>query len=311
MRIRATVLMVLTMGLMMGCAAKPFKPDLTHTYDRVQPQAVMVDGHQLVYTVIGKGPPVILLHGFGAQGWMWEHQQAALGQHFTVYTLDLPGHGYSDRPAIAYTPDVFIDSVKGFMTKLDLPHATLIGHSMGAGVAMGIALKYPEMTEKIILIGGFPQGVSEKASLMAYRVFLRFEPVFLLRIGFYFSGKGLLRATLEKLVVDTSLITDDVNERAYRFRTFAGSARALFSTRDNIQQWEKHYAPRIQEITVPTLVMWGTHDPLFPLEVGEELHQQIPGSSFVKVADAGHLTMWEKPEESNATIFDFLLGKDE
>ena len=293
---------------MMGCAPKPFKPNLTHTYNRVQPKAVIVDGHQLIYTVIGEGPPIILLHGFGAQGWMWEYQQEALAQHFSVYTLDLLGYGYSDRPDIAYTPDLFIDSVKGFMSELNIAQATLIGNSLGAGVAMGMTLKYPHLTDKIILIGGFPQGASEKAALMAYRIFLRFKPSFLLRIGFSLSGKSFLRSTLKNLVVDKSLITDDVTDRAYRFRTFAGSAHVLFSTRNNIQRWENHYAPRISEITTPTLIMWGTRDPLFPLPVGEELHQQIPHSMFLAIENAGHLTMWEKPEATNSAILEFLLS---
>ena len=301
---------MIMMAWMMGCALKPFTPDLTHTYDRIQPKAISVDGHQLVYTVTGDGPPIILLHGFGAQGWMWEYQQEALAKHFTVYTLDLLGYGYSDRPDIAYTPDAFIDSVKGFMSELDIARATLIGHSLGAGVAMGMALNYPRLTDKLVLIGGFPQGVSEKAALMAYRVFLRFEPVVLLRIGFHLSGKGLLRATLEQLVVDKLLITDDVLDRAYRFRAFAGSAHALFSTRNNIPRWEEHYAPRITEIATPTLIMWGTDDPLFPLAVGEELHQQIPKSVFQAIEDAGHLTMWEKPEETNSAILEFLLSAE-
>ncbi|HIA14363.1 MAG TPA: alpha/beta hydrolase [Nitrospirales bacterium] len=309
MKTSAAVVAVIMMGWMMGCAPKPFKPDLTHTYNRIQPKAITVDGYQLVYTVTGNGPPIILLHGFGAQGWMWEYQQEALAKYFTVYTLDLLGHGYSDRPHIAYTPDLFIDSVKGFMTELEMTRATLIGNSLGAGVAMGIALNYPHLTDKLVLIGGFPQGVSEKAALMAYRVFLRFEPVFLLRIGFHLSGKGLLRSTLEKLVVDKSLITDDVIERAYKFRKLAGSAHALFSSRNNIRRWEEHYAPRIPEITTPTLVVWGTEDPLFPIPVGEELHQQIPNSKFRGIKGAGHLTMWEKPEETNAAILEFRLGK--
>ena len=310
MKLNAAIAAVIMIGVMMGCAQKPFKPDHTHTYDRIQPKAVMVDGHQLVYTVSGEGPSLILLHGFGAQGWMWEHQQEAFAKHFTVYTLDLLGHGYSDRPHLAYTPDVFIDSVKGFMSELDMTRAHFIGNSLGAGVAMGMAIKYPRSTDKIVLIGGFPQGVKEKAALWAYRVFLNFEPVFLLRIGFHLSGKGLLRSTLDNLVVDKKLITDDVIDRAYRFRTFAGSAHVLFSTRNNIRRWEEHYAPRISDITALTLVMWGAHDPLFPLPVGEELHQQIPNSKFRAIEDAGHLTMWEKPQEANAAILEFLLSAD-
>ena len=276
--------------------------------EHIPPKTVPVDGHTLAYTVTGQGPPLILLHGFGAQGWMWEHQQEALAHHCRVYTLDLLGYGYSDRPKIEYTPDVFIDSVKGCMSALDINRATFIGNSMGAGIAMGMALKYPRLTDRIILIGGFPKGAREKMALTPYRIFLNFEPVFLLRIGFYFSGKGILRSILEKLVVDKSLITDAVVDRAYQFRKLPGSAHSLFSSRNNLRQWETHYAPRISEISTPTLVMWGTHDPLFPLAVGKELHRQIPNSAFLPIEDSGHLTMWEKPQETNTAIVEFLLG---
>ncbi len=301
---------MLVVMTMVGCTPKPFKPNFVHTYNRIQPKAVVINGHQLIYTVTGEGPPIILLHGFGAQGWMWEYQQEALAHHFSVYTLDILGYGYSDRPNIAYTPDLFVNSVKGFMSKLDIDQATLIGNSLGAGIAMGMALKYPHLTDSIVLIGGFPQRVKEKVSLPSYRAFLRFKPEFLLRIGFSLSGKRLLRSTLESLVVDKSLITNDVINRAYQFRTFSGSAHSLFSTRNNLQQWEEHYAPLISEIETPTLILWGTDDPLFPLPVGEELHHQIQNSSFLPIKNAGHLPMWEKPKETNLSIIKFLLPTD-
>ena len=302
----ATIAAMIAMGWVMGCTARPLKPASHHANDTIQLKTIVIDGHTLAYTVAGKGPPVVLLHGFGAQGWMWEHQQEALAPHFTVYTLDLLGHGYSDRPKLEYTPDLFIDSVKGFISTLAINRAAFIGNSMGAGVAMGMALKHPQLTRGIVLISGFPKGVAKKASLPAYRIFLTFKPEILLRIGFYFSGKGFLRSILKALVVDKSLITDDIVDRAYRFRTFPGSAHALFSTRNNLYQWEEQYAPRISEISTPTLVMWGTQDSLFPLTVGEELHQQIPNSTFLPVKDAGHLAMWEKPHETNTAIVEFL-----
>jgi len=306
MRVNATIILLMIMGLIMGCAPKTPKVDLTDTYKRISFKTTTINRHELAYTVTGTGPPIILLHGFAAQGWMWEHQQSDLAKKFTVYTIDLLGHGYSDRPHIAYTPDVFIDSIKEFISALNLTDPILIGNSMGAGIAIGMAVKYPQVTQKIVLIGGFPQGVREKVALRSYRVFLQFKPEFILRIGAYFSGKSFLRRTLEKLVIEKSLITDDVVDRAYQFRTFPGFSRVLFSIRNNLWQWEEKYAPQIPKISTPTLILWGTHDALFPREVGQELHKKIQNSKFIAIENTGHLSMWEKPKEVNREIIDFL-----
>ena len=88
--------------------------------------------------------------------WQWEHQQHALSQHFRVLTLDLPGSGLSDKPEIDYRPDQMLDFFVGFMDAVQIPQATLVGNSMGAGLAIGMALTHPTRVAKLVLIGGLP-----------------------------------------------------------------------------------------------------------------------------------------------------------
>jgi Predicted hydrolases or acyltransferases (alpha/beta hydrolase superfamily) len=76
--------------------------------------------------------------------WQWEYQQHALAQHFRVLTLDLPGAGLSDKPEIDYRPDQMLDYFVGFMDAVKVPQATLVGNSMGAGLAIGMALTHPD-----------------------------------------------------------------------------------------------------------------------------------------------------------------------
>src|SRR5207245_10374902 len=91
--------------------------------------------------------------------WNWEHQLEALGQHLTLFIPDVLRQGLSDKPRLAYTPDLYVEWLHGFLKAIGLERAALIGHSMGAGLALGLALTHPDRVDRLILISGFPEGV--------------------------------------------------------------------------------------------------------------------------------------------------------
>ena len=115
-------------------------------------RTVLVHDQRIAYLDVGTGPPIILIHGFGGSMWQWEYQQHTLSQHFRVLTLDLPGAGLSDKPEIDYRPDQMLDFFVGFMDAVKIPQATLVGNSMGAGLAIGMALTHPTRVAKLVLI---------------------------------------------------------------------------------------------------------------------------------------------------------------
>ena len=133
----AAVLLFATV-LMSSCSSRPDIPPWFDSIQRLPIHTASVHGHRLAYLDQGQGPPVILLHGFGGSIWQWEYQQAALSTRHRVVTLDLPGSGLSDKPGIDYSPTILMEYLRGFMHELELERATLVGNSMGAGLALSL-----------------------------------------------------------------------------------------------------------------------------------------------------------------------------
>jgi len=246
------------------------------------------------------------LHGYAGAIWNWEHQIEALGQHVTLFIPDVLGQGLSDKPRLAYTPDLYVEWLHGFLKAIGLERAALIGHSMGAGLALGLALTHPDRVDRLILISGFPEGVLTHVRGPYLRFFARAGSGLLFGLAYRLLGRRNFRKFLGGLVWDRSLVTPAVVERAYQLRKQYGKAQPLWSSLEHVEEWETRYAPRLSSVTAPTLLIWGHDDCFLPLSAGEALHRTIPGSRLVVIPDAGHLPMWERPDKVNRLITEFL-----
>ncbi|MGH7258288.1 MAG: alpha/beta fold hydrolase [Nitrospiraceae bacterium] len=301
----ATVL--LASVLMSSCSSRSDIPPWFDSIHRLPIHTASVHGQRLAYLDQGHGPPVILLHGFGGSMWQWEYQQAALSARHRVVTLDLLGSGLSDKPAIDYSPDTLIEYLRGFMHELELERATLVGNSMGAGLAMALALTDPEKVTRLVLISGLPPRVEEALAspIMKRAVDLR-VPVWLAEFGSWLFGTRPTEKILKEIVFDHTLLTPTVMERSNRNRRTPGFIRPLMSLRDHLPQWESRFAPRLNTITHSTLILWGEEDRLFPPQVGHDIHRLIPGSTLHLIPKAGHIPQWERPDIVNGFILSFL-----
>ncbi|MBA3968428.1 MAG: alpha/beta fold hydrolase, partial [Nitrospirales bacterium] len=123
----------------MGCSSLSVLPSRIELIQRVPYQTTRVNNHRIAYLDVGQGPPLILIHGFGGSMWQWEHQYSVLAHTHRVIILDLLGSGLSDKPEEAYTPKHMVEFFRQFMDTLNIPRATLVGNSMGAGLAMAMA----------------------------------------------------------------------------------------------------------------------------------------------------------------------------
>ncbi len=268
---------------------------------------VLVHDQRIAYLDVGAGPPVILIHGFGGSMWQWEHQQHTLSQHFRVLTLDLPGAGLSDKPEIDYRPDQMLGFLVGFMDAVKIQQATVVGNSMGAGLAIGMALAHPTRIAKLILIDGLPQHVMEKLNSPSVRRALETSaPSWLVSFGNILFGGLMIESVLREIVHDPALLTPAVIERSNRNRQRPGFIKPIMTVRENLPLWESGFATRLGEITHPTLVIWGNEDRVFPIAVGEDLHQTIKGSRFIRVPKAGHIPQWERPDLVNQELITFI-----
>ena len=292
---------------MTACSSPSLIPTQFDAIERMPIHTVLVHGQRIAYLDVGAGPPIILIHGFGGSMWQWEYQQHALSQHFRVLTLDLPGAGLSDKPEIDYRPDQMLDYFVGFMDEVKIPQATLAGNSMGAGLAIGMALAHPTRVAKLVLIDGLPQHVLKKLTSPSIRRALETSaPNWLVSFGNMLFGRLMIEPTLREIVHDPALLTPAVIERSNRNRRRPGLIKPVMTVRENLPLWESGFATRLGEITHPTLVLWGEEDRVFPIAVGEELHQTIKGSQFIRIPNAGHIPQWERPDVVNQELITFI-----
>ena len=306
------LILCLVSYLMTACAPPsqipPYFETLERTpIERIPIKTVLVHDQRIAYLDIGTGPPVILIHGFGGSMWQWEHQQHALSQHFRTLTLDLPGSGLSDKPDIDYLPDQMLDFCIGFMDALEISQATLVGNSMGAGLAIGMALTHPTRIDKLVLIDGLPSHVKAKLTSRSFRQALESRaPSWLVSFGNWLFGGLVTESVLKEIVHDHRLLTPAVIERSNRNRRRPGIIKPIMAVRNALPSWETDFAPRLSSITHPTMIIWGEYDRLFPVAVGEELHHRIRGSTFVRVSDAGHMPQWERPDLVNRSLIAYI-----
>jgi pimeloyl-ACP methyl ester carboxylesterase len=290
-----------------ACSSSPDTPAFFEAFERLPVKTVQIQGHRIAYLDHGQGSPVILIHGLGGSLWQWEQQQAALSSAHRLITLDLLGSGLSDKPDIDYTPEVMLTSLREFMDALHLPRASLVGNSLGAGLAIGMALTYPDRVDRLILISGLPDHVHDKTSSpMLRRGIEGWVPEWVIRFGNVLTGRSATRRILKEIVYDHSLLTPAVIERSYRNRSRPGIIHPIVSLMRNLHLWEAGFARQLHEVHHPTLIVWGSQDRLFPPQVGRDLQAVIAGSSFALIPDAGHIPQWERPAAVNSVLLNFL-----
>jgi pimeloyl-ACP methyl ester carboxylesterase len=305
MRIRWMV-SILLMPFFYGCSIPLVRPNRIDWNLSLSPQTIEIQGHRIFYVVKGEGEPVILIHGYGAALWVWEKQIKILSQSYRVYALDLIGHGYSDRPKIDYTPDAYIHFLRDFMDGVGIERATLIGNSMGGGIAWAMAIFYPERVEKLILINCVPPDVLEKVKNESFRTLVAIKDIPLLPYLVIGSrSKNSIKWILQECLSNIKLITPEVLNRQYQLSKIKGTTWVLYSTFKNASD-AKGLKDDLSRIDHPTLLIWGKWDLIFPPAIGEELHQTIRGSKFQVIDKSGHMPMWETPEEVNQAILSFL-----
>ncbi len=263
----------------------------------------------MAYLDSGEGPPVILIHGLGGSMWHWEHQQVALARSCRTITPDLLGSGLSEKPERPYTPTFLLDTFRTFMDTLHLEQATLIGSSMGAGLAIGMSLEHPDRVTSLVLIGGFPATILSNMQSSKTRQFIKHRPaIWLSKLGSRLTGRWSIKRILKEIIHDHALISSMVVERVHRLRFQPGFFHAMYSQLDQIPEWETAFGPRLGNISHATLILWGAHDKIFPPSVGQALHAAIPGSTFLVAPDSGHIPQWENPGFINPAILKFLTG---
>ena len=260
---------------------------------------VMVNGQSVHYIKVGEGKSLILVHGFAGSTYTWRRLIPLLQDRYAVYALDLSGFGLSDKPPEGcYDMDSQGKLLLGFMDALQLPSATLIGHSMGGVVVACAANAAPSRVESLVLIepGFYPHG---GPSFMKYLFF----PLDRLMARQFYS-RSFRKKFLVGSFYNKSLVTDAVVD-AYMVPTRTPNAvESLAHMMTDVGQ--RPYGDVAEKISRPTMLLWGERGVGVKSQDAERLKALIPGSRLEYIQKCGHYIQEEKPEEVASALCDFM-----
>jgi 4,5:9,10-diseco-3-hydroxy-5,9,17-trioxoandrosta-1(10),2-diene-4-oate hydrolase len=281
-------------------------------------RTLTVDGVNIHYFCGGSGSPLVLVHGLGSSAAVeFYFNLEALAANHQVLAIDLPGFGRSDKPAVDYGIDLFAKAVRDLMRSEHIDRAAVMGVSMGGRVALCLALDSPDMVERLILVDAL--GVGAPRPVIAYRLLLtrglgeltlrgtaralrQMNPRTIRRFwSWYMQRPGKVDTILsdERIADHGALMAKPEYRAAYlsALRSIAGS-RTL---RDGILLGD-----RLKDLPMPTLLIWGRHDHIFPPANAEEALRLLPNGRVVIFEECGHTPQMEEPERFNRLVLEFL-----
>jgi pimeloyl-ACP methyl ester carboxylesterase len=265
-------------------------------------------GREIGYLGGGQGPALLMIHGIAVSSEHWRDVLEPLAQRHSVIAPDLPGHGMSGGGPGDYSLGNLASGLRDLLLSLGHERATLVGHSLGGGIAMQFAYQFPEMVERLVLVSSGGLGPEVSPVLRAAAL-----PGADLFIGATASvGEKAGSAVGRALAAIGMRPGPDVAEvaRGYaalaepqRRKAFLATLRSVVGTKgQQVSAADRLYLAE----EVPVLIVWGSRDPIIPARHGEEAHRMLPGSRLEIFEGAGHLPQVEEPLRFISVLERFL-----
>jgi len=274
---------------------------------------IELHGHEVVYRVAGEGPPVVLIHGMVNASRHWEAVAERLAERHLVIAPDLIGHGDSATPRGDYSLGAHASVIRDLLSALGIERATIVGHSLGGGIAMVFFWQFPERVERLALVssGGLGDHVSPLlrtaalpgASALISLASHRRVTGALDRIGVSLRDRGSSLGVQFQAVARALRPLENAGGR----EAFIQTLRAVIDRHgQRVSATDRLYLLR----EMPTLIAWGERDRTIPLEHGLAAQRSIPGSRFVTIPGAAHFPHLERPHELAAALADFIASTE-
>lgn len=274
-----------------------------------EPHETMLHGQRVAYRMAGAGPPIVLIHGVTASSETWRAVWDGLTEAHTVIAPDLLGHGQSAKPRGDYSMGAFASGVRDLVAALDIGPVTIVGHSLGGGVAMQFAYQFPERAQRLALIssGGLGSGVHRllrAATLPGSELVLPLvagaRALSLGRtLGRVLGGVGVQPGTdLLEMARGHASLRDRETRTAF-LQTLRASVD-LGGQR--VQALDRLYLAR----ELPLLIVWGAHDRIIPLAHGRRAHELVPASRLEVFEAAGHFPQLDEPQRFVETLVGWI-----
>ncbi len=257
-----------------------------------------VNGLEIAFRDVGEGFPVVLVHGYTGNSRNWALTAPVLGERFRVISMDLRGHGLSEKPAREedHTYSQMAEDVYQLLVHLGVEEAYVVGHSMGGRVVQEVVLGHPEMFGALVLVDTMGESVPARRGEM-------------LRLSEFAREHGM-EATFDEHV-RTSALTGRLDEnpafvKVWREQFLMTSLEAYVGcVTTATATGMEGTLPRLSSLAMPALVICGENDTPF-LEPTRRLHEALPGSEYVIIEGCGHSPQLEKPAQFNEILLRFL-----
>lgn len=274
-------------------------------------ETAVLHGHRVSYRTAGEGPVILLIHGITGDSRQWNEVIPQLTDRYTVLAPDLLGHGQSAKPRGDYSLGAYAASLRDLLIVLGHRRATVVGHSLGGGIAMQFSYEYPVFCERLVLVdsGGLGREVHpllRAAALPGAELVLPLLAHSRVNLVGEAIGRALGRLGLE-LGHDMAEMTrgyaslSDAEAR----RAFLHTVRAVIDVGgQRVNATDRLYLAQM----IPTLILWGRRDPLIPVDHAEVARQHIPGSRLEILENAGHFPHIEEPVRFARLLLDFVTS---
>jgi pimeloyl-ACP methyl ester carboxylesterase len=272
-------------------------------------QSTVIHGYKRAYRMAGSGPALLLIHGIGDSSATWRTVLPDLARDHTVLAPDLLGHGASGKPRGDYSVAGYANAMRDLLTVLEIDQVTVVGHSLGGGVAAQFAYEYPERFERLVLVstGGVSRTVSPLLRLAAAPGVDLLMPILSARpmraggrvvgevMRFFGAGLGI---DLEEILRVLGALPD------------AESRQAIVRTLRAVIDWHGQVITMLDRAylvrDVPTLLIWGAKDAIIPVQHGTDAHEAMPGSRLEIFEDAAHFPHHTDPGRFLRVLREFL-----
>ncbi len=276
----------------------------------VSTQELTLHGHRQSYRIAGSGPVLLLLHGIAGTAEAWVPSMSLLARRFTVIAPDLPGHGSSEKGPGDYSLGALANTMRDLLVALGHTRASIVGHSLGGGVAMQFAYQYPERCDRLVLVasGGLGRSVNgllRAAALPGAGLVLSVAAAPIVAVG------GLLGSLAGRVGLRPA---PDVREVSRGFATLVdGQTRSAFL--DTLRSVVSPSGQRVDATNklylaagMPVLIVWGSRDPIIPANHGRRAHELIPNSMYVEFEGSGHMPHADEPYRFAEAVLDFAAA---
>lgn len=248
-------------------------------------------------------PTLVLLHGSGGHAEAYVRNLAAHAEHFSTWSIDMLGHGYTGKPGHPLEVSHYVDHLVAFFDAIGAAKVSLSGESLGGWVAARAAIDHPDRIDRLVLntAGGSQADPEVMKRIISLSMAAATEPTW-----------DTVQARIKWLMADKSKGYDDIvasRQRIYRQPDFADAMRDIMALQDPQIRARNILGPEdYGRITAPTLVLWTSDDPTADVTEGRRIAAMIPGARFELMTGCGHWPQYEDPKTFDALHLDFLLG---